>query len=175
MSNTQAIISALKEGQLVLIHDRRKAYLVVSTRQPEAMKRAMAMLQEESLKEAFVAISDAPQLYDYVVQIPDLAWDIIEFAEKALHVIYKNGKGVPDAVMPEGKIKIMLVLQNPLHEILHKLHQGILCIPIPDERAGKVATEVTEALALQPQTGCRLTPERIMELGLQGEIKFIKK
>lgn len=175
MSNTQAIVSAIKNGQLVLIHDKKRAYLAAGTRQAEAVKKAMALLPQESLEEAFVAIGEAPQLYDYVVQIPDLAWDIIEYAEKALHVVYKNGKGVPEEVLSDGKIRIMLVLQNPLHEILFKLHQGILCLPIPDEKAEEVSAEVSEALALPPQTGCRLTPERIMELGLQGEIKFIKK
>ena len=175
MSNTQEIISAFKSGQLVLIHDRRRAYLAVATRQHTAVKRALELLPQEVQEEAFVAIGEAPQLYDYVTQIPDLAWDIVEFAEKALHVVYKSGKGVPEEVLQEGKIRVMVVLQDPLHDILFKLHQGILCLPIPDEQVEKVSAEVSQALALQPQSGCRLTPERIMELGTNGEVKFIKK
>lgn len=175
MSNAQAIVAAFKKGQLVLVHDRKKAYLAAGTRQAEAMEKAISLLPKESLAEAFVAIGEAPQLYDYVIRIPDLAWDIIEFSEKALHVVYNNGKGVPEEVLREGKIRVMLVLQKPLHDILYGLHQGILCFPIPDELVEKVAPQVSEALALPPQTGCRLTPERIMELGMGGEVKFIKK
>lgn len=175
MSNIQAVISALKEGQLILIHDRRRPYLAVATHRQEAVKRAVSMLPPESHQEAFVAIWESPQLYNFVVPIPDLAWDIMEYAEKALHVVFRNGKGVPEEVLEEGKIRIMLVQENPVLEILKKLPQGMLCLPIPDEMAEKVSAEVSQALAITPQTACRLTPERVMELGLQGEVKFIKK
>lgn len=175
MSNIQATLTALKEGQLVLIHDRKAAYLAVSTRKPEAVKKAMELVSQESLQEAFVAIGEAPQLYDYVTQIPDLVWDIMEFTEKSLHIVFEGGKGIPEPLLQDGKIRIMLVLKDPLHDILRKLHQGILCLPVSNDKVEAVSAAVTEALALAPQTGCRLTPERIMQLGKEGEIKFLKR
>lgn len=176
MSNIQqAVISALKEGQLVLIHDRRRPYLAAATHLKEAVSRAISMLPPESHQEAFVAISESTQLYNFVTPIPDLAWDIMEYAEKALHVVFSKGKGVPEEVLPEGKIRVMLVQEDPVLEILKKMPQGMLCLPIPEHMTEKVSAGVTQALAITPQTACRLTPERIMELGLQGEVNFIKK
>lgn len=175
MSNTQAIVSAFKNGKLVFIHDKKGSYLAAGIRQKATIDRLLELADERALSEAFVAIGEVPQLYDYVVKIPDLAWDIVEFAEKPLQVIYKEGKNVPDAVMPAGKLRLMLVLQNPLHDILHKLHQGILCVPVDPAIVDELKEEIAEALALAPQSGCQLTPERIMELGLNGEVKFLKK
>lgn len=175
MSNVQATLTALKEGQLVLIHDRKAAYLAASTRKPEAVKKAMGLVSEENLQEAFVAIGEATQLYNYVTQIPDLAWDIMEYAEKSLHIVFDGGKGIPERLLQNEKIRIMLVLKDPLHSILRKLQQGILCLPVSNEKVEAVSAAVTEALALAPQTGCRLTPERIMELGKEGEVKFLKR
>lgn len=173
--NTQAIVNAFKNGKLVFIHDKKGSYLTAGTRQKAAMGRLFELASPGALQEAFVAIGEAPQLYDYVVKIPDLAWDIVEYAEKPLHVIYQEGKGVPEVVLQDGKLRVMLVLQNPLHDILHKLHQGILCIPVDPGIVESLKPEIAEALALSPQSGCQLSPERIMELGPNGEVKFLKK
>lgn len=175
MSNTQAIVNAFKNGRIVFIHDKKGSYLAAGARQKAALGRLLELVNAEALKEAFVAISDAPQLYDYVVKIPDLAWDIIEYAEKPLHVIYQEGKGVPEVVLQDGKLRLMLVLQNPLHDILKKINQGILCVPVDPGIVEELKEDIAEALALTPQSGCQLSPQRIMELGPDGEIKFIKK
>jgi L-threonylcarbamoyladenylate synthase len=175
MSNTQAIVSAFKKGQLVFMHDKKGSYLTAATGQKAAIGRMLELVAPDALKEAFVAIGEAPQLYDYVVKIPDLAWEIVEYTEKPLHVIYKEGKGVPEVILQDGKIRLMLVLQNPLHDILLKLHQGILCMPVDPGIVEELKEDIAEALALAPQSGCQLTAERIMELGPEGEVKFLKK
>ncbi len=175
MSDTKAIVTALKEGKIVFMHDRRGSYLIAATRQQEAVKRIMELAGPDAWPNAFVAIGEAPQLYDYVVHIPDLAWDIVEFTEKPLHVIYEKGKGVPAEVLPGGAIRLMLVLQNPLKDILQKLHQGVLCLPVDPPKVEGMKPDIAEALALTPQSGCQLSPERIMQLGQNGEVKFLKK
>lgn len=175
MSNTQAIVNAFKNGRLVFIHDKKGSYLAAGARQKAALGRLLELVDTEALQEAFVAISEAPQLYDYVVKIPDLAWDIIEYTEKPLHIIYQEGKGVPEVVLQDGKLRLMLVLQNPLHDILKKINQGILCVPVDPGIVEELKEDIAEALALTPQSGCQLTAERIMELGPNGEVKFLKK
>lgn len=173
MSHPQ-IVNALKSGQLIFIHDSRGSYLAAGAKQADAVKRLLELTEPEKQAEAFVLIGNAPQLYDYVGQIPDLAWDIIEFAEKPLHIIYKGGKGVPEAVLPEGKIRMMLVLQNPMKDIVKKLQQGILCVPVDPKKVEELKSDIAEALALSPQPS-GISPTRIMELGPQGEIKFLKR
>lgn len=175
MSNAPAVLSALKNGQLIFIHDRGGSYLAASTRKAEAVSQMLELAGQEAFSEAFVAIGESPQLYDYVVQIPELAWDIIEFAEKPLHVIYKQGKGVPAEVLPEGQIRLMLVLQNPLHDILVKLHHGILCLPVDPSRVESLKSVIGEAMALSPQSGSGISAAKIMELGPHGEVKFLKR
>lgn len=175
MSNAPAVLSALKNGQLIFIHDSGGSYLAASTRKADAVNQMLELAGSETLNEAFVVIGEGPQLFDYVVQIPELAWDIIEFAEKPLHVIYKQGKGVPAAVLPEGQVRVMLVLQNPLHDILVKLHHGILCVPVDPARVESFKDAIAEALALPPQSGSGITAARVMELGAHGEVKFLKR
>jgi L-threonylcarbamoyladenylate synthase len=174
MSNAQAISSSLKSGKLVFIHDTKGSYLAGSTRRTEAVKRLLELTEPEMQAEAFVAIAEASQLYDFVSPVPDLAWDIVEFAEKPLHIIYKGGKGVPEAVMPDDKIRVMLVLQKPLKDILIELRQGILCIPVDPKKVEAFRSDIAEAMALPPNSG-GITADRIMELGPQGEIKFLKR
>ncbi|WP_152425239.1 Sua5/YciO/YrdC/YwlC family protein [Nafulsella turpanensis] len=175
MSNAPAVLSALKNGQLIFIHDASGSYLAASTRKKEAVNQLIELSGAEAHSEAFVAIGESPQLFDYVVQIPELAWDIIEYAEKPLHVIYKQGKGVPAQVLPEGRIRLMLVLQNPLHDILVKLHHGILCVPVDPAQVENFKSVIAEALALPPQSGSGISAARVMELGPNGEIKFLKR
>ncbi len=174
MSNAQAISSSLKSGQLVFIHDSRGSYLAGSCKRTDAVKRLLELTEPEMQAEAFVAIAEAPQLYDFVSPVPDLAWDIVEFAEKPLHIIYNGGKGVPEAVLPEDKIRIILVLQKPLKDILMDLRHGILCIPVDPEKVEGFKSDIAEAIALPPNSG-GITADRIMELGQHGEIKFLKR
>lgn len=174
MSNAKDISSSLASGKLIFIHDTKGSYLAGSTRRTEAVKRLLELSEPEAQAEAFVLIGEAANLYDYISPVPDLAWDIIEFAEKPLHVIYKGGKGVPDEVLTDGNLKIMLVQQKPLKDILVALRQGILCIPVDPKRVEEFKSDIAEALALPPNSG-GISPARIMELGPQGEIKFLKR
>ncbi len=95
--------------------------------QDAAVERIHNIKQRPSGKSFIVLISDPNQLYNYVEKIPEIAWDIIEFAEEPLTVVYPKGKGVSAKVLADdGSIAIRLVKKGGCFELLKKLKNGLV-------------------------------------------------
>jgi L-threonylcarbamoyladenylate synthase len=79
-------------------------------RNEQAIDKILALKNRPSAKGLIVLISKIEQLSEYVEQVPDLAWDLVEFAEDPLTIVYPKGKNVsPSLLGPDGSIAIRLV------------------------------------------------------------------
>lgn len=69
--------------------------------------------------------SDA-QLQKYV-EVPDLAWDIMDLSEKPVTIIYDKLTGLPDhLISPEGTIAIRVTKYPLLQKIIQKIKQPLV-------------------------------------------------
>jgi len=67
------------------------------------------------------------QLSEYVEQVPDLAWDLVEFAEDPLTIIYPKGKNVsPSLLGPDGSIAIRLVKDEFCKGLIYRYQRAIV-------------------------------------------------
>src|SRR5690606_20470343 len=85
---------ALKEGKVILYPTDTIWGLGCDPTNDKAVSRIFEIKKREDHKALIILIGEIGQLYNYVENIPEIAWDIIEFAEKPLTVVFSKGKNI---------------------------------------------------------------------------------
>ncbi|AHM59770.1 Sua5/YciO/YrdC/YwlC family protein [Flammeovirgaceae bacterium 311] len=170
MQNLDTLAKHLKGGGFLVTEGKAGTWLLSSTRQQSPLEKVAAF----SDKEAYILIGRMNDLYEYVMNFSDLAWEIAEGSEKALLIWYDNAKSlVPKEVKDEqGNVGVMLNRCKSLEPLLQKMGHGLLCIRLSASAEGWQA--MPDVVPLPNDAECRLAPERIMRLSAQGDVKFLK-
>jgi len=80
-----------------------------------------------------VWISREEELHDFVYQIPDLAWDMLEYAEEPLEILYPQRKYIsPLQESAETHISIRLVRGKKLADFVRR-HGPLLAFPMIEQ------------------------------------------
>ena len=172
MENLDSIASHIRGGGILLAVNKTGTWLLGSTRHPQNFEK-VAKEAKIPYEGGFILIGSMDHLYEYVLRFSDLAWDIAQESEKALLIWYDNAKDLPKELKDaQGNIGIMLNRCNTLQPLLNKMGHGLLCLMLPVMQEGWQA--LPNVLPLSLDNSCKLVPERIMRLGTDGDVKFLK-
>lgn len=99
---------------------------------------------ETKLPRYTIWISQEEDLHDFIYQIPDLAWEMLEYAEEPLEILYPRRKyftSLEEA--PQDHISIRLVKASKLVNFVRK-NGPLVCFRIEDYAHTKIAHKVLE-------------------------------
>jgi L-threonylcarbamoyladenylate synthase len=179
-------IEALKNGKLILYPSGSWWAIGCDVRNEAAVQRLGQLKQREPGKPFTVGIAQVEQLHDYVQRIPEIAWDIVEFSEKPLTVIYSGGKGVaPSLLAPDGSIAIQLVRDEFCRQLIRRFGRGIVLTAASRQAAPKprslaevdpeIVKGVDYPVNLPGPSVVPVKPATIIRLEVNGQIQFIRK
>ena len=114
-----------------------------------------------------------------------MAWDLVEFAENPLTIVYPNAKRVaPSLISNDGTIAIRVVkddfcqmLINSLRKPLVSTSANISGEPSPayfDEISEEIKSKVDYIVPLRQDETTENKPSRIMKIGLNGLLEIIR-
>jgi L-threonylcarbamoyladenylate synthase len=171
-STTRDISYALRQGQLIAIADETGWSLAVDPLNDTAVEKLL-QVQQQTDADLTLVIQNADQLVMYVVKLPEVAWDLIEFAENPLIVLFEQGKNISKLVDPTAEIAIRKSLNPEIQRLIGGFGKGLLtlsfeslALPAPAEIAAQARFGVLPTKAKRP---------RILRLGINGEIEFIRR
>lgn len=154
-------------------------------RNDQAIDKILELKNRPASKGLIVLISKIEQLSEYVEQVPDLAWDLVEFAEDPLTIIYPKGKNVsPSLLGPDGSIAIRLVKDEFCKGLIYRYQRAIVSTsanlsgePSPLNFAGialSIVDGVDYVLKNPAGEGAAKKASKILQLGLHGDYKLIR-
>ena len=124
--------------------------------------------------------------HEYVEEVPEIAWDLVEFAEDPLTVIYPKGKNVSQHVLaPDGSIAIRLVKDEFCKGLVYRYQRAIVSTSanLSGEESPKNFISIHESI--KNQVDCilqnpkgenkEIKPSKIVKLGLNGDYSMIRK
>ena len=174
----------LRQGQLIALADETGWSVVADPVNDTAVKKLLTLrtLMPSGLQPT-VLIQNADQVGLYVAKIPDVAYDLVEFAEIPLTVIYDQGKNLSAllwqsaetgaAGQPTGEVAVRRVLNEESQRLIGSFGRGLLAVPLESLVLPPAAeTIIVEQFGTLP--GMPKRP-RIMRLAVNGEISFIRK
>lgn len=176
---------ALRSGKVILYPTDTIWGLGCDASNSAAVKRIFEIKRRNDSKALITLISDINRLQDYVVKVPDIAWDIVEFAEKPLTVIYPKGKNVAQELLAEdGSIAIRVTKDKFCTDVMRLLRKPIVSTSanISGQDSPKSFSEINQEIinAADVVVDFRRDEKNdkastIIKLELNGEIKFIRK
>lgn len=178
-------IQTLKSGGVLLYPSDTIWGLGCDVRNDQAIDKILELKNRPASKGLIVLISKIEQLSEYVEQVPDLAWDLVEFAEDPLTIIYPKGKNVsPSLLGPDGSIAIRLVKDEFCKGLIYRYQRAIVSTsanlsgePSPLNFAGiapSIVDGVDYVLKNSAGEGPTKKASKIVQLGLHGDYKLIR-
>ena len=178
-------IQTLKSGGVLLYPSDTIWGLGCDVRNEQAINKILELKNRPASKGLIVLISKIEQLSEYVEQVPDLAWDLVEFAEDPLTIIYPKGKNVsPSLLGSDGSIAIRLVKDEFCNGLIYRYQRGIVSTsanlsgePSPVNFVGiasSIVEGVDQVLKNPKGEGVAKKESKIVQLGLHGDYKLIR-
>lgn len=93
---------------------------------PEAIKKIFDIKKREQNKSLIILVESEKRLQD-LVDIPEMAWQIIDLSEKPVTIVYENPKNLPKELLAEdGSVGIRIVKNDYCKKLISKLNKPLV-------------------------------------------------
>ena len=152
----------------------------------ESVQKVMALKGRSASKSLIVLVDNDTKLASYVREIPDVAYDLIEYAENPLTIVYSNAKNLaPGVINEDGSVGIRVVKHAFCQQLIQRFRLPIVSTSanISGEPAPKNFSEVSQEIIdgvdyvvnLEQEVSEEKTPSTIMKLSPDGLFTFIRR
>lgn len=144
-------------------------------------------LKKRTDSKALITLLDSPAKLNYYIEnVPDVAWDLIELADKPLTIIYDNARNVaPNLIAEDGSLAIRITketfsqgLCNRFRKALVSTSANISGEPSPanfSEISDEIKNGVDYIVQYRREDASKAKASSIIKLGKSGEIKIIRE
>lgn len=179
-------LDTLKAGGVILYPTDTIWGLGCDATNPEAVEKIYAIKGRDKGKSLIVLLENDYQLEGYVQEVPEVAYQLIEVADKPLTIIYSQAKNLAANVVAEdGSIGIRIVKHPFCEELIKRFRKPIVSTSanISGEATAQNFAEVSEAIKEavdyvvqygQDDVG-KHQASSIMKLDPSGKFEFIRK
>ncbi len=96
-------VEILRDGGVILYPTDTVWGLGCDATNEKAVKRIFEIKKRSDTKAMIILIDNPSKLQNYVEEVPDIAWDLIEFSEKPLTIIYPQAKNLAVNLIADDK------------------------------------------------------------------------
>lgn len=92
----------------------------------DAINKIFEIKQREKTKSMIILVESEKRLQD-LVDVPEMAWEIIDLSEKPVTIVYDNPRGLPKEILAgDGSIGIRLVKDDFCKKLISKLNKPLV-------------------------------------------------
>lgn len=179
-------LETLKSGGLLLYPTDTIWGIGCDATNPEAVAKVFALKGRTQEKSLIVLLHNENQLSSYVQEIPEVAYQLIEYNERPLTIVYSKAKNLaPNAVAEDGSIGIRIVNHPFCEQLLQRFRKPLISTSanISGEASPKSFDDISEAIkegvdyiaAYGRQEKGDGQSSTIMKLDPSGKFEFIRK
>tara|TARA_B100000900_G_scaffold390579_1_gene384413 strand:+ start:313 stop:876 length:564 start_codon:yes stop_codon:yes gene_type:complete len=139
----------LKEGGLILYPTDTIWGIGCDATNEEAVKRIYKLKKRSDTKSLIVLVDSDVRLQRIVAEVPEVAWDIMDYSKKPVTIIYDNPKGISkSAVNNDNSLGIRVVKDIFCKKLISKLNKPIISTSanISGEKQANCFAEISEEI-----------------------------
>ena len=152
----------------------------------EAVKRVYEIKRRADSKAMLVLVDSDVKVDFYVKDVPEVAWDLIQYATKPLTVIYDNARNLaPNLIGEDGSVGIRVTSEEFSKQLCFRFRKAIVSTsanisgqPAPAS-FGEIQDEIKQAVdyivEYRQDEPAGAKPSSILKLGKGGVIKIIRE
>ena len=151
----------------------------------EAVRKVYELKRRADNKAMLVLLDSNAKLNTYVADVPDIAWDLIEVADKPLTIIYSHGKNLaPNLLSDDGSVGIRITNEDFSRRLCERFRKPLVSTsanvsgePSP-ANFGEISEVIKEGVDYivnyRQDDLSQATPSSIIRLGEGGLVKVIR-
>ena len=177
-------VEILRSGGVVLYQSDTIWGIGCDAKNSEAVKKVFQIKNRADSKALITLLGNQLELQSYVREVPELAWDLIDFSESPLTIIYDGVRNLaPEVLANDGSAGIRIVKQGNVCSDLIKAFRGPLVSTSAnisgDDFSGDfsaVSEEIKNNVdfILENTSSEKVKPSKIIKLGVNGDYKLIR-
>lgn len=122
----EQIIDLLKSGGTLLYPTDTIWGIGCDATNTEGIAKIFDIKKRDKNKSMIILVESEKRLQD-LVDVPAMAWEIIDLSEKPVTIVYENPRGLPQEILAEdGSIGIRLVKDNFCKRLISKLNSPLV-------------------------------------------------
>ncbi|MDO5509959.1 MAG: L-threonylcarbamoyladenylate synthase [Weeksellaceae bacterium] len=152
---------------------------------PKALDKIVQIKQRPQDKGFIILVDNAARLQQ-MVEVPDLAWDLIDLSEKPITIVYDTLLQVPDYLQAEdGTVAIRMVKYPPLQKLIAQCKTPLISTSAniagqePPKTLSQVHPDIISQVDLVTPDSQNFTPQytssSIIRLSADSSVKIIRE
>lgn len=185
-NDIQKAIEILQAGGLILYPTDTIWGLGCDATNAEAVDKIFKLKGRSNEKPLIILIDNDIKLPSYVREIPDVAYQLIEYAEKPLTIVYDGAKNLAaNLIAEDGSIGIRVTSHPFCKQLLHRFRKPIVSTsanlsgsPSPasfDDISQEIKDGVDYIVSYGRNEINEFNASTIMKIGPSGEFQLIRK
>ena len=182
----RAAVQTLRRGGIILYPTDTIWGIGCDAANEEAVRRIFQLKQREDSKAMICLVDSANRMQRYLRQVPDVAWDLVEYADKPLTLILDGAVNLaPSLIAEDGSIGLRVTKENISHELCYRFEKAIVSTsanisgqPSPacfNEISEEIKQGVDYIMRSRQNDLSKGKPSQIIKLSLDGQVKIIRK
>jgi L-threonylcarbamoyladenylate synthase len=178
-------VQTLRQGGLILYPTDTIWGIGCDASNEEAVRRIFRLKQREDSKAMICLVDSADRMQRYLGQVPDVAWDLVEFAEKPLTLILDGAVNLaPSLTGEDGSVGLRVTRENISHELCYRFQKAVVStranisgLPSPacfNEITDEIKQGVDYVMRSRQNDTSKSKPSQIIKLGLDGRVSIIR-
>jgi len=176
----------LKDGGLILYPTDTIWGIGCDATNEEAVEKVFKLKGRSSEKSLIILLDSDNKLQSYINEVPEIAYDLIEFAENPLTIIYSGAKNLaPNAIAGDGTIGVRIVKHEFCTQLINRFRKPIISTsanlsgePSPAsffDISPEIKHGVDYIVDWDQHVATNAKPSTIMKLEPGGKFSFIRK
>ena len=178
-------VETLRKGGIILYPTDTIWGIGCDASREEAVQRIFALKQRDESK-LICLVDSADRMQRYLRRVPDVAWDLIEYADKPLTLILDGAVNLaPSLIAEDGSVGMRVTRENISKQLCYRFQKAIVSTsanisgqPSPanfTEISPDIIAGVDYVMKCRQNDLSKSAPSQIIKLELDGKIQIIRK
>lgn len=152
----------------------------------QAVDKIFKIKKRDSSKSLVLLVDNDARLLRYVKTVPEIAWELMQYSEKPLTIVYPEGKNVAkNMIGPDKSIAIRITSDIFSKSLIRSFDNGLVSTSAnisgnaSPENFSDIDEDIISAVDyvvdLRQEEKTPTSPSSIIKVGLKGEIQIIRK
>ena len=179
-------LEVLKSGGIIIYPTDTVWGIGCDATNPGAIEKIYKLKNRPADKSMLILLDEDHKINRYIRNVPEVAWDLIELTEKPLTVIFTGTMGLPEnLVADDDSIGIRIPKDEFCKQLIRKLNKPLVSTsanvsgePTPGSFAEinkKLLDAADYVVKHRQKEASKATPSSIIKLGVNGEIRIIRR
>ncbi|WP_174238637.1 L-threonylcarbamoyladenylate synthase [Pedobacter sp. L105] len=179
-------LTVLKNGGVILYPTDTVWGLGCDATNAEAVEKINTIKKRQADKSFIVLLDNDSKLQSYINEVPEVAYDLIEYAEHPLTIIFSGAKNLAKNVInADGSVGIRIIKHDFVEQLLQRFRKPITSTsanisgePTPqffDDISEEIKESVDYIVDWEQNLRNNKKPSTIMKLSPSGQFSFIRK